>query len=178
MRVSLQCHRAASSAAIARIEVELQRVSQGLQLSYQLSGDIGKLKVPAPQPMQRRDELWRHTCCELFIATPDQASYLEFNFSPSGEWAAYKFNDYRQGMAPAQLAVPPQIELISTNTLLELRVRLQLDHVPFIDRDLGTWQLGLTAVIEDNTGQLSYWALSHPSPQPDFHHLDGFVLAI
>jgi len=152
---------------------------QGLQLSYQLSGDMHKLLVPAPQPALRRDELWRHTCCELFIAAPGQAFYLEFNFSPSGEWAAYGFHDYRQGMTPARLALPPQIELISTNTLLDLRVLLQLDHanLPFTDSDAG-WQLGLTAVIEDNAGQLSYWALSHPSLQPDFHHRDGFVLAI
>ena len=40
------------------------------------------------------------------------------------------------------------------------------------------WQLALTAVIEDTTGALSYWALAHPSGAPDFHHPDCFVLEL
>ena len=39
-------------------------------------------------------------------------------------------------------------------------------------------RLGLSAVIEDDSGKLSYWALKHPSGKPDFHHPDTFVLEI
>jgi hypothetical protein len=38
--------------------------------------------------------------------------------------------------------------------------------------------LGLSTVIEDDTGTLSYWALKHPSGKPDFHHPDAFALEI
>jgi hypothetical protein len=39
-------------------------------------------------------------------------------------------------------------------------------------------RLGLSAVIEDDNGSLSYWALKHPSGKPDFHHPDAFALEI
>jgi hypothetical protein len=38
--------------------------------------------------------------------------------------------------------------------------------------------VALSAVIEDNRGMLSYWALKHPPGKPDFHHRDGFALEI
>ena len=38
--------------------------------------------------------------------------------------------------------------------------------------------LGLSAVIEDRDGALSYWALRHPAGKPDFHHADAFALAL
>ena len=37
--------------------------------------------------------------------------------------------------------------------------------------------IALCAVIERTDGELEYWALNHPAPQPDFHHRDGFVLS-
>jgi hypothetical protein len=39
-----------------------------------------------------------------------------------------------------------------------------------------TWQLALSAVIEETNGRISYWALAHPFGQPDFHHSDCFAL--
>jgi hypothetical protein len=39
-------------------------------------------------------------------------------------------------------------------------------------------RLALSAVIEETDGHLSYWALAHPAERPDFHHRDGFVLAL
>jgi hypothetical protein len=32
-----------------------------------------------------------------------------------------------------------------------------------------TWELGLSAVLEENDGTKSYWALAHPGDKPDFH---------
>jgi len=39
-------------------------------------------------------------------------------------------------------------------------------------------RLGLCAVVEDAHGELTYWALRHPTGQPDFHHRDAFVLSL
>ena len=39
-------------------------------------------------------------------------------------------------------------------------------------------RLALAAVVEETSGALSYWALRHPPGAPDFHHADGFVLAL
>jgi hypothetical protein len=40
------------------------------------------------------------------------------------------------------------------------------------------WLLGLSAVIEEMNGRLSYWALAHPPGKPDFHHADCFALEL
>ena len=45
-------------------------------------------------------------------------------------------------------------------------------------RDAGHWRIALAAVIEDENGGLSYWALRHPPGKPDFHHPNGFALEV
>ena len=38
------------------------------------------------------------------------------------------------------------------------------------------WNIGLSAILEEDDGTISYWALAHGSGRPDFHHPDGFTL--
>ena len=38
------------------------------------------------------------------------------------------------------------------------------------------WQVALSAVVEDASGDKSYWASAHPPGRPDFHHPDSFAL--
>jgi hypothetical protein len=157
------------------LEVSLQRpAASHLRLTYQLTGDIAGVRVPAQVAAEFRNELWRHTCFELFIAASNSPAYCEFNFSPSRCWAAYVFADYRLGMRRLDTA-PPVVQLERTQRALTLQVDMllpeQLANVP-------GWQLGITAVVEDVHGQCSYWALAHPGEQPDFHHRDGFVMRI
>ena len=39
-------------------------------------------------------------------------------------------------------------------------------------------RIAAAAVLEDETGTLSYWALRHAPGKPDFHHADGFLLEL
>ena len=39
-------------------------------------------------------------------------------------------------------------------------------------------RLGLSAVVEEYDGMLSYWALRHPPGKPDFHHAAAFALVL
>src|SRR5688572_26316236 len=58
---------------------------------YSLTGDISSVSLPEKSATPRRkDELWRHTCFEFFLAIKDQPAYWEFNFSPSGDWNVYR----------------------------------------------------------------------------------------
>ena len=41
-----------------------------------------------------------------------------------------------------------------------------------------TLQAGLAAIIEDERGMLTYWALVHHSPQPDFHDPATFRMSV
>lgn len=176
LSVELHCHPASPCDALERIEVEVARVANGLRLIYRVDGEIDALRIPQPQSAARRDELWRHTCCEVFIATPAHAGYREFNFSPSSEWAAYGFTGYRQDMQPLALEAAPIIALQVSSQQLALHANVDL---PATDEfTAAEWRLGLSVVVEQHDGQRSYWALNHPGIQPDFHHRDAFVLAI
>jgi hypothetical protein len=112
--------------------------------------------------------LWQHTCCELFVARHGTPAYEELNFSPTGDWAAYAFRDYRQGGA-AEVA-HPVIEVRISPGMLELRAAVRVAEGPA--------RLGLSAVIEEVDGRLSYWALRHAPGKPDFHHPHAFAMEL
>jgi hypothetical protein len=156
--------------AVTRIEVEVARRESLLELRYLVSGAVDALRLPAFTEPRRGDELWQHSCFEAFIREPGAGSYLELNFAPSGEWAAYRFARYRGGRQDAQVA-PMTFEAEPGNTSYGLRATCLLD-LP-----VGApWELNLTTVIEETSGRKSYWALAHPPGKADFHHDAGFVL--
>jgi hypothetical protein len=39
-------------------------------------------------------------------------------------------------------------------------------------------RLALAAVVEEDDGRLSYWALQHAPGNPDFHHPECFTLEL
>jgi hypothetical protein len=38
--------------------------------------------------------------------------------------------------------------------------------------------IALSAVIKEGSGRITYWALTHPGPGPDFHRRDGFIIEV
>jgi hypothetical protein len=149
-----------------------------LQLNYRLewSADDAAAAVLLPESNpapQRCDQLWAHTCLEIFIATPEEKRYWEVNMAPNGNWAVYRLDDYRQGLRPEpQLAALP-FQVNRQLGLLELRLHWNL---PVELASAAELELGPSAVIEQSLGQISYWALQHPAPQADFHHRQSFAL--
>jgi hypothetical protein len=141
-----------------------------LEIKFSVSGQIGEILIPQKSPPERRDDLWKTTCFELFMKNSSQYFYREYNFSPSTAWAAYTFQSYRHGMAYADIGVAPSIETDMDMNRLNLIARL-----PFEAADAGTWTVGLSAVIADQAGRTAYWALAHPPGPPDFHHGDCFA---
>ena len=138
-----------------------------------LSGDTGRLILPPPAALVRTDNLWKTTCFELFVRVTGQTAYREYNFSPSGAWAAYAFDGYRAGMRDLPLAPPPHIQVDRAADCLTLDVSLPIDALP-----PGRLAVGLSAVIEEQGGAKSWWALAHPPGAPDFHHADCFALEL
>jgi hypothetical protein len=171
----LTCHPTTANPAVQEITVRIGWGYDGaLVLTYMLTGDCNHLRIPDVRPQAQIDGLWQHTCFEVFVAPKDSPAYWEFNFSPSSEWAVYQFRGYRDRAAVEEVAAPPMIAARTTAERLELNVRLFLPHV----FTMPPLRLGLSTVVEDNHGRLSYWALRHPSGKPDFHHPDTFALEI
>ena len=156
--------------AVSSIDVEVFRPDAStLELRYLLAGNIAGLQMPPPAAPARTDELWRHTCFEAFLRTSGEG-YFEFNLSPSNEWAAYRFTGYREGMQSLETR-PPHIETCFGDDRFELLATLSLPASSSV-------RLALSAVIEEFDGTKSYWALSHPTAKPDFHHPDSFILEL
>lgn len=177
-RAPLICHPDLPCAVIKGIEAGARRMpGGGLVLNYSVAGDISGLHLPAPGPSNRADGLWRQTCFEAFLGSERSPGYFEFNFAPSGEWACYRFDAYRQGMAAAAMAGPPEIVLHAGPGCLELEARLDLSRLAPAGGH-GDWRLALAVVLRQADGSLSYWALAHPPGRPDFHAERGFVLKL
>ena len=165
---ALERHPTTPCAALRGIIVSIEQETDVLRVAYILEGEIDRLRIPSPRAPRIADRLWQHTCCELFVACEAAPGYTEFNFSPSGEWAAYAFERYREG--GARVDVRPEIAVRQAAGRLELSAS--------IPRAQGKLRAGLSAVIEDEKGALSYWALRHPAAAPDFHHPQAFAIEL
>ena len=157
---NLVLHPSCTTAVASTIDVMVKRSGPELLLRYELP-DGSDIVWPGAVKPGRADGLWRTTCFELFLQFDDDERYVEFNFSPSTQWAAYAFEGYRDGMAALDLGVPPRIERLPDG----LAVTLDLSGLP-----RGEHRMGLSAVIEEPDGTKSYWALAHVPGPPDFHH--------
>ena len=167
MQIELKPHPSFPSRSVADLYVDIRRPSSGLlDLWYVVQGDLDRIVIPPPGEAKRADDLWQTTCFELFLRPAEGSGYFEFNFSPSGEWAAYSFAGHREGMKEAALSSSP---LISTATTpwgaLEAHVTLPLD----LPARAGPCFLNLAAIVEEKEHGRSFWALSHPPGDPDFH---------
>ena len=85
-------------------------------------------------------------------------------------------------MAPA-LEAAPRLVLRRLTDRLELQAEVRLG-VGMLAPAQGSnapqprLRVALSTVVEDQEGRLSYWALRHPAGRPDFHHAEGFSLAL
>ena len=87
-----------------------RRACRAGESAYRIEGATGRLRLPLPVSARRTDGLWQHTCFEAFLKADASDSYYEFNFAPSGEWAAYRFGGRR--IDPTSPDMPaPAIEL-------------------------------------------------------------------
>ena len=173
--VPLLCHPARIEPKVLSLTVTARHIAgEGLALLYRLEGEMGALAIPSPlESPGPTDGLWQHTCFEAFVSEEQGEAYHEFNFAPSGAWAAYGFEGYRarnNWQAPSA----PSIALRRSNTVVELEAFVPAALLP----SSSALVLGLTAVVESSDKKISYWALKHPSEKPDFHHRGGFVLPL
>ena len=106
--------------------------------------------------------------------TAEGDDYCEFNFSPSGQWAAYRFTRYRERDPSFAPATEPKLSFTLLADGFELCASVPAALLP----PGKSLQIGLCAVVEASDGGKSYWALAHGAAQPDFHLRQSFVLTL
>ncbi len=162
-------HPGTTAAGLGNVSVEVDWEGRSfISVTFRVSGFAGGVFLPAVKAPERRDELWMRTCCEVFARRrPDD--YVEFNLSPSGDWAAYAFSGYRAGMRNFPVSAP-DIRVVPKDEGFELTAMIPWSDWPHVEA------IGLSVVVEATDGSKTYWALTHPSDMPDFHHADSFAL--
>ncbi|WP_339928702.1 DOMON-like domain-containing protein [uncultured Brevundimonas sp.] len=171
----LIAHPAGTAGPVAGLSVSAFRPEPSvLALDYVLSGDLFQVLVPTWTGRMRADDLWRHTCFEAFVRAGSGPGYHEVNLSPSGEWAVYGFEAYREGRTSPDGVESQTLVRASDDDQFAMTAIVRLDGLdPAVP-----WSIGLSAVVEVVEGGTSYWALTHPSASPDFHHPDSFTLTL
>ena len=158
--------------AATRIEAWLERDGSKLRARWLADVPLDRLVLPDPIEPVRKDGLWRTTCFELFVAWGGEA-YLEVNAAPNGDWAAYRFDAPREGMAPLAIDAPV-ITFDAGEAWVSVEATLRLPP-ECAGRALTA---NMAAVIEASDGALCYWALAHPAAKPDFHDRSCFLLTL
>ncbi len=159
-----------------RLSGEVARCTDILTIWYELAGALTEVTMPPPAAIPaRRHGLWEETCFEFFLGPRGMPAYWEFNLSPSGHWNVYRFSGYRQGREEERSYSSLPFEVERRPEAVRLAVAVDLARIGCRGQ---SWELGLSAVVRLGHGGLTYWALSHPGPQADFHRRDTFGIAL
>jgi hypothetical protein len=134
-----------------------------LRLRWRVS-DAAGVVIPPFAGRGRADGLWQRTCFELFLREPGSEAYVELNLSPSEEWAAYDFSGYRAGMAERAMPRDCDCTIRRGGNLLIFDAAVPVAGLP-----AAPWEMGISAVIEEEGGAKSLWALRHAAGKADFH---------
>lgn len=158
-----------------QLEGDVFRDGTSLNLVYKIIDSKKRLNLPSAfsadeNSTARQDGLWNDTCFEMFLRLQGQASYYEFNFSLTRSWNQYFFDSYRQPQPPRP------------NHDLTLK-RMQWDEQTLKVELTGllapaTYEISLTAVLKERSGDLHYMALKHAAAEADFHNKDSFILRV
>ena len=166
----------ACQGSLLNISGEISRISSRLVIHYELFGNLTEVVIPVQADMPvRKNGLWEETCFELFIAENNSSRYREFNLSPTGHWNVFRFAAYRKGMQEDMAIGSLPLIVRRQSITLSLSLEINLDRVFRRDQAL---EVGISAVIKQCDGMMSYWSLSHPGPQADFHRRDGFLIEL
>jgi len=166
----------ASATLQIHITGKIKRLENQLSIRYEVQGEMDKLLFPAPtESPTRKDDLWKSTCFEFFIAIQDQPHYWEFNMSPSGNWNVYAMDAYRQVNMREEYAFT-QLPFEFRKTRDEVSLDISVDLNPIVPPEQ-ILQIGITTIVQTKDSNESSWALAHPGQHADFHLRDSFIVS-
>lgn len=152
------------------------RHSDMLSIAYKLQGKLSEILIPdITDTPTRKNNLWKNTCFEFFLAVRDLPQYWEFNLSASGDWNVYCFQDYRAGMKEelSFSSLPFKVR----NQAESFQLDLECDLSEIIDKQ-NPIEIAVSAVIQYTDNDLSYWALTHRNSEADFHFRESFMIKL
>lgn len=160
-------------AAVTQVEARIiGQDASWLRVRWRVEGSQA-LVVPPFAGKGRTDDLWQTTCFELYLKPLGGEAYCELNLSPSERWNIYDFDGYRGGMRERPFPHEPECTMRQGSTFAIFDAAIPLAGLPDCD-----CAMGLSAILEEENGVKSYWALAHPEGKPDFHSPACFTVAL
>lgn len=161
----LMLHNTCDLGPIRSVTAEVSDTEVGCEARFRLEGAVDRIKLPQIGPSVRTDDLWKTTCFEIFWQPIGGTYYREFNLSPSGRWAAYDFDSFREGMRDAPVdAISLSVSSSANDGAGELVLSAS------IACELPTpAQVALNAIVEHEDGALQFWALAFAPGKAEFH---------
>ena len=157
----LMLHRICDLGPVRAVTAAITATPQGCKAEFRLDGHMSAVVLPPPAAPERMDNLWQATCFEIFWQPIGSTDYREFNLSPSGRWAAYDFDSFREGMRDAPVeSVVIACSHDADGLILTASIAADLSAPA---------QVALNAIVEHADGGKQYWALAFPPGKPEFH---------
>ena len=154
----------------------ISRQYDKLKIEYIFSGDLSEIIIPPSNKAPRRKyDLWDRTCGEFFLGLKDSTKYWEFNLAPTKDWNVFRLPNYRQDIAEEMAFASLPFTVLQQDNSWQLSLEVDLSKIISAEQKL---EVGITCVVEDKNKQLSYWALTHPASEADFHHRDSFMIKL
>ena len=161
----LMLHQSCDLGPIKAVTANIRSTPTGCAAEFRLDGGVDAITLPPDGPSVRTDDLWKTTCFEIFWQPIGGTWYREFNLSPSGRWAAYDFDAFREGMRDAPVdAISLSCGHAAANGQGELVLKAN------ISAELAApAQVALNAIVEHADGSLQFWALAFGPGKAEFH---------
>lgn len=161
----LMLHQTCDLGPIKAVTAKIVTTQTGCEAEFRLDGGVDGIILPEAGPSVRTDNLWKTTCFEIFWQPIGGTYYREFNLSPSGRWAAYDFDSFREGMRDAPVdAIALSTSMGSVNGRGELVLKANIAaELP------APAQVALNAIVEHRDGGLQFWALAFAPGKAEFH---------
>ena len=161
----LMLHRSCDLGPIKAVTADIIATPNGCEARFRLEGGVDRIVLPEAGPSVRTDDLWKTTCFEIFWQPIGGTNYREFNLSPSGRWAAYDFDTFREGMRDAPVdAISLSTAMGASNGSGELELKASIaSALP------APAQVALNAIVEHEDGELQFWALAFAPGKAEFH---------
>jgi hypothetical protein len=157
----LMLHVTCDLGPIRAVTASITATPQGCEAEFRLDGPIPAIVLPPHATPARRDNLWKTTCFEIFWQPLGGTYYREFNLSPSGQWAAYDFDSFREGMRDAPVdAIAIACAHDDAGLVLKASIAAELPDPA---------QVALNAIVEHPDGGMQFWALAFAPGKPEFH---------
>jgi len=154
-------HQTCDLGPIRAVTAAITASPQGCEAEFRLDGHVTAIILPPRSAPERMDNLWQTTCFEIFWQPLGGTGYREFNLSPSGRWAAYDFDSFRDGMRDAPVGAIA-VACTHDDGGLVLRASISAD-LP------APAQVALNAIVEHPGGEMQFWALAFSPGKPEFH---------